>query len=343
MSRATTDDDYTAVQTGIWLIFLAHPLFLLVVRDMPLWQQVAGTILVVITGWAYLRAHRVRLADDDNLNGIAWLTALVIPLAGLSTLIGAWAATLLPYITSVAAALMSARSSIIANALIIGGYGIFVLATQDLPTLIFFGVSATLSLVVGVQVRTERSIGERRNLAAELELSRQRETIYRDVHDLLGHSLTVINVKSSLARKLVDVDKQRAAQELDEIIELSRSSLEDIRRAVRTTYAPTLQHELEAARSALSAAGIETTITEDTHSDSPLFGWVVREAVTNVIRHSQATECEITVSPGRLVVADNGVGLPSGVRLRSITDRVQAAGGEVSVSSVNGTRIEVTA
>lgn len=343
MIQKTNGGHYHLVKAGIWLILLVSPLAGLLTMELPTWQYVAGAGLIVVFGAVYLCARTIRAHGNDTVNAVLWVIVLLLPLIGVTAIMGVWGATMLPYITAVTGSLMPVRMHTLVDLAIISTFGVYVFLTGTVTTWIFFGASVLTAVTVGTQVSATRLSDERIHLAAELELARQRESIYRDVHDLLGHSLTVINVKGSLARKLVDVDKQEAAKELDEIVELSRQSLEDVRRAVRTSHTPSLTTEVEAARSALAAAGIEPRISVDGAADSPLFGWVLREAVTNVIRHSQASECEIVVTPHKLVVADNGVGLPPGTRLVSINDRISAAGGEVALPPTNsGTRLEVT-
>ena len=344
MTQKTNGGHYHLVEAGIWLILLVSPLAGLFTMELPTWQYVAGAGLIVVFGAVYLCAHTIRVHSKDTVNAALWVIALLIPMIGVTAIMGVWGATMLPYITAVTGSLMPVRMHTIVDLAIISVFGVFVFLTGNLTAWIFFGASVLIAVTVGTQVSATRLSDERVHLAAELELARQRESIYWDVHDLLGHSLTVINVKTSLARRLVDVDKQEAAKELDEIVELSRQSLEDVRRAVRTTHTPSLTAEVEAASSALAAAGIEPRINVHGATDSSLFGWVLREAVTNVIRHSQATECEIDVTPHRLVVADNGIGLPPGTSLGSIADRASAAGGSLVVPPTDsGTRLEVTA
>lgn len=335
----TNRNRYLLLQTGIWLVFLVNPLIMLYLMDLPSWQRVVGAVIVIVFGVVYMLAH----SSQVDLPPGGWLVILTVLAAGLTWIIGPAATVTLPYIASVASSLLSLRGSMSLILIFIGIYGVYAFSLGTMHSWFYFGFAAIISLIVGIQVSTELLHEEELSLAAELELSRQRETIYRDVHDLLGHSLTVINVKASLARRLVDVDKHRAAQELDGIVEISRSSLDDVRGAVRATHTPSLAVELDTARSALQAAGIDARISADHEAESPLFGWVLREAVTNVLRHSHATECEITVTPDKLVVSDNGVGIAPGVQLASIAGRVHAAGGEVRLPPTDsGTRLEVT-
>ena len=135
---------------------------------------------------------------------------------------------------------------------------------------------------------------------ARLAVDNERTRFARDLHDILGHSLTVITVKAELAQKLLDVDLDRARAEIADLERLSRDALADVRRAVEGYRDITLPGELVRARVALAAAEIEADLpnsTDDVPSDlRELFAWTVREGVTNVIRHSGARRCEVRLT-----------------------------------------------
>ena len=138
---------------------------------------------------------------------------------------------------------------------------------------------------------------------AELAVENERTRFARDLHDILGHSLTVITVKAELANRLLDVDTERARAELTDLERLSRDALADVRRAVEGYRELTLPGELARARTALAAAEIEAELPNSTDEVPShlreLFAWTVREGVTNVIRHSGATPLHGAAEPGR--------------------------------------------
>ncbi|MFI5792155.1 histidine kinase [Streptomyces sp. NPDC051677] len=157
--------------------------------------------------------------------------------------------------------------------------------------------------------------------AAREELARraveeERLRFSRDLHDLLGHTLSVIVVKSEAARRLAARDMDAALSHVTDIEAVGRQALTEIREAVTGYREGSLVTELDRARSALTAAGVEPSVSRSGPPPEPqtaaLLGWVVREAVTNVVRHSGATQCQITVTGSpervRLTVADNGAG-----------------------------------
>ena len=179
-------------------------------------------------------------------------------------------------------------------------------------------------------IRTNHELQEARAEVATLAAEAERNRIARDLHDLLGHSLTTITVKAGLAKRLADHDPARAAAEIGEVEELARRSLSDVRAAVSNYRIVTLATELATAQEVMRAAGIDARVlspTDVVDADlQELFGWVVREATTNVVRHSHATTCTVTLGPRSIEIADNGFG-GGGWRLGQRHQRPARAGG----------------
>ena len=180
---------------------------------------------------------------------------------------------------------------------------------------------------------------------ADLAVGRERERLARDVHDILGHSLTVITVKADLAGKLLALAKyDQAAAEIADVESLGRVALADVRATASGLRHVGLASELAAARSALRAAGIQTqsprATTDVPESLHELFAWTVREGTTNVIRHSGAHRCEITLTAGAVHVRDDGCGpawsdaTPTGNGLVGLRERALLAGAHVTVTRV---------
>ncbi len=160
----------------------------------------------------------------------------------------------------------------------------------------------------------------------------ERERVARDVHDILGHSLTVITMKAELAGRLVEVDPARAAVEIADVESLSRAALADVRSTVGGLRHLRLDTEIRGVRSAVEAAGmtlhIEGSVRDVAEEFRELFAWALREAVTNVVRHSGGTECRVRLDARRITVADNGIGPQgesTGTGLRGPTGRTQSA------------------
>jgi two-component system sensor histidine kinase DesK len=188
-------------------------------------------------------------------------------------------------------------------------------------------------------IRANLALAAARAEVARLAAENERSRIARDLHDLLGHSLTTITVKAGLARRLAELDSERAAAEIAEVEELARRSLADVRAAVAGYRDVTLAGELASGREVLRAAGVTPVFPGAVDAVAPayaeLFGWVLREAVTNVVRHARATRCVVTLGANWIEVIDDGRGgmAGSGAGLTGLRERVAAASGTVTVSS----------
>ena len=222
----------------------------------------------------------------------------------------------------------------------------------------YWPVSAVISALVG-GVTIQAAVNDDRNAKLRLaqeEVERlakvaERERIARDLHDLLGHTLSVIVLKSELARKLVARDAARAAQEIEEVERIAREGLAEVRTAITGYRASGVQAEMEHVRKALSSAGIDATVEAhpvrlDAAQDTAL-SLALREAATNVIRHAGATRCHIRfyTQDGSVLmeVADNGRGgnAPFGHGLTGMRERIQALGGVLQRESDHGTRLHI--
>jgi two-component system sensor histidine kinase DesK len=177
---------------------------------------------------------------------------------------------------------------------------------------------------------------------AELAVQEERNRFARDLHDILGHSLTVITVKAELAGRLIAANPERAAAEVADVEHLARAALADVRAAVAGYRELSLAGELVSARTALQAAEIKadlpTTVDEVPEENRELFAWVIREGVTNVIRHSGAKRCTIKLTARQIEVLDDGKGpAPSGQSsghgLIGLRERADLLGASVQVGT----------
>jgi len=179
----------------------------------------------------------------------------------------------------------------------------------------------------------------------------ERERIARDLHDLLGHTLSLITLKAELARKLVDRDPQRAKQEMQDVEQTSRAALADVREAISGYRGQGLATELIRARQTLETAGItvdcEASAVPLSPSQETVLALALREAVTNVVRHAQAQRCSVRLSREQelctLEIADNGRGAdaPEGNGLRGMRERLEAIGGSLQRHTAEGTRLVI--
>nr|WP_237293355.1 MULTISPECIES: sensor histidine kinase [Streptomyces] len=198
--------------------------------------------------------------------------------------------------------------------------------------------------MVGVRemIRTTIELRQARATVAQLAANEERLRMARDLHDLLGHSLSLITLKSELAGRMLPDHPDRAAQQVADIEKVCRQALTDVREAVSGYRRPTLPGELAGARTALAAAGVKADLPVDFTEEVPeeqesALAWSLREAVTNVVRHSGATLCTVTLTARQtlagpvleLSVTDDGAGGPAvpGNGLTGLTERLEAVGG----------------
>lgn len=215
-----------------------------------------------------------------------------------------------------------------------------------------------LSVLIGAVTIQAAANGDRnatlrlaQDEVARLAQVAERERIARDLHDVLGHTLSVIVLKSELARKLADRDAARAAQEVADIERIARAGLADVRRAISGYRTAGLAAELEQTRRVLTDAGIAASIDAealalDAARDTAL-ALALREATTNVIRHADASACQISASASdgmvTVIVSDDGRGgdAPFGSGLMGMRERIEALGGTLSRDTRRGTRLEI--
>ncbi|TKI12127.1 sensor histidine kinase [Bacillus wiedmannii] len=177
----------------------------------------------------------------------------------------------------------------------------------------------------------------------------ERQRIARDLHDTLGHTLSLITLKSQLVEKLIVKNPERASTEAKEITQTSRTALKQLRELISDMRMITVEEELEQIKAILQAATIELEIKQETSASSlspieqNILGMCLREAVTNVVKHSKATRCTVSVleSQGELIltVEDNGVGLADqnhdGNGIRGMKERIALIDGFVELGTIN--------
>jgi two-component system, NarL family, sensor histidine kinase DesK len=282
------------------------------------WFLLAGSVVFVIITYAFGIAPPspwIRPAPWVALTAIVALAIALYAVGGTN-----WLAVL------AAAAGASGRFSqtrwpAVFSSVACAGVGFGVAFTSD------FGFGGTLAATVigpivaffayGASRRAEAVSALRRARAdlARTAVAEERLRIARDVHDLLGHSLSLITLKAELAGRVIGTNPDRAAAEITELESVARQSLSDVRAAVAGYRQPDLTAELDSARQLLGSAGIASQITAaDTrglsHEVDAALAWAVREGTTNVVRHSKATHVAISVTAGPAVataeISDNG-------------------------------------
>jgi two-component system, NarL family, sensor histidine kinase DesK len=305
-----------------WLVCLFFPLASLVSDPVPVWHFILG--LLTLAGfavsytwlmWPHPASQQARARSRSLLSYLLFgvVSALVIVFSVVYGPAWFW---LFIGVSAIAGVLLPMRSAFLAVVLLtllpllLTLHMHAGLAGVDLWWLIAFlllvrGLGLDMIGVARLGSAILELHAARRELA-RLAVIEERERLSRDLHDLLGQTLSVITLKSELARCLVKEDPERCAQELCEIERLSRQTLREVRKTVAGYRQPTLANELDGARQLLEAAGVEYVI-EQTTLDLPqtldaVLAWTVREGVTNVLRHSRARQCLIRLTGAQNMV-----------------------------------------
>jgi two-component system sensor histidine kinase DesK len=224
----------------------------------------------------------------------------------------------------------------------------------------FYMASVLIAALIGaitIQARAKEADNAKLRLAQE-EVERlaklaERERIARDLHDVLGHTLSVVVLKSELAQKLMTRDPAQAMQEMADVERISRQGLAEVRQAITGYRSSGLAEEIGHVRDTLTAAGIEATIDAFpipalAPAQETALSLALREATTNVIRHANATRCHIRFyakdGSALMEVQDDGRGgeAPFGNGLTGMRERIQALGGALLRETSQGTRLTIS-
>jgi two-component system, NarL family, sensor histidine kinase DesK len=331
---------------GAALVFLAYPL-----SDLLSGRLSAASEIVAAAGLATFAALYLRLfwilpwiATERRVEGAALLGSLAAIAIGLSIAFdGEWLG-LLVYVSVALALALPARTAL-AGIAAVAAAAVAITGEPDVAMqVVSFGV---ILAVVRRLMELVRELEAAWAQVAELAAGEERLRLSRDMHDLLGHNLSLIALKSQLARRLLGSDPEAAEGEVRDVEAVARTSLREARAAVRGLRSASLASELARASDALEAAGIEPRVTEAGPLPAgveTLLGFAAREGVTNVIRHSRARRCEIAVhrtdEGAHLEVRDDGVGTANGVDggtgLRGLAERVAEAGGTLDAGPADG-------
>ncbi|BBC33192.1 Histidine kinase [Streptomyces graminofaciens] len=356
--------------TGIWLAYLSAPVSDLLHGGHSDGVRALGWIgLVAFVAWYFALIFRAGRGETNGMV-LGSLAVLAAQSSILALSLGREWLVLFVYVSVASGAALPLRMArltvpavsalLTAVALAVPG-GEAYLASLLLPALLG-GFSMT-----GVRelLRTAKELREARATVAQLAANEERLRLARDLHDLLGHSLSLITLKSELAGRMLPDHPDKAAQQVADIEQVSRQALVDVREAVTGYRRPRLGAELAGARAALTAAGVTaelptadpdlTDVPEDSES---ALAWALREAVTNVVRHSGAQRCTVDLVRRQtldgpmleLTVDDdgtgdaNGSGEGAGTGLTGLTERLEKVGGTLEAGpSRHGFRLAARA
>ncbi|MGW4464491.1 sensor histidine kinase [Micromonospora sp. NPDC004704] len=359
---------------AIWLVYLSQPISSAwnhppgFARDLAVGALAAFGLAYVLIFVLVVRARLRRAGTgtpttwgmlDNRLN---WVLLALLLCLGLLAIPGAgadWLVTIV-YLATAAVLLLPRRTALLVVAVlaVVAAVAPLAVPAWRSQSHLVFSVLLAAFATFGVTRLAERNADL---LSAQREIHRlavagERARAARDLHDILGHSLTVVAVKAELAGRLLEVDPSRAAVEIADVERLAREALADVRGTVGAYREVTLAGELAGARSALDAAGIRAdlpdSVPELPAGRAELFGWAVREGVTNVVRHSGARCCTVRLGPDHVEVLDDGrgpVGDPdrsttgpdpayAGHGLVGLRERADQAGGRVRLGRGPGGR-----
>ncbi|MBX6771801.1 MAG: sensor histidine kinase [Chloroflexi bacterium] len=334
----------------VGLIFLVAPLGHVLTMPhppWPRWPSLAGLVLFALI-WGFLISRGPGWNRPRVLRaGFLLLTALALgytlglggELIWLFLYVGVLAGFILPSRQSAAAIAAAAAIATLAG-LAIGIHLAAIAQVVGLQVSLSFLMLTTQRLIIA-NARLE----EAREDIARLAVSEERLRFARDLHDLLGHRLSAIALKTELARRLAIADPHRAEREISDVEVMVREALREVREAVAGYRQPRLSDELSGAREVLAAAGISYLLDDPPDQLPPavesVLAWTVREGITNIVRHSRAQHCAVRFRVGDDAVAvevlDDGCGSTAsgegsssgagGSGLRGLAERLAAVGG----------------
>lgn len=341
---------------GQAIVALAAALYLFYwIRVWP--RQSLLLVGLLVTAMALLAAVAPEL--DRGVGDDLWIYAAVMAGCGLPIrvglpVIGLLAGLLLILSGSQGGVVMGASTiqldvngppkAVAAGSLISPHAPVIAMAARVLP-LVVIGCAAT---VLTFLASTNDELRAAQMRLARLAVDEERARLSRDLHDLLGHDLSLMALKAELATRLLDRPDHPAMKEVDDLKLMARSALGDLREVVGGARVPTLASELDGARIAAQAATIDL-IVEDQQAGvlapevEAVCAWVVREGVTNVVKHSGARRCRLRIEQHGgtvwVVVADDGRGGSVGARgsgLKGLGERIAALGGSLHVGPRGG-------
>jgi two-component system sensor histidine kinase DesK len=291
--------------------------------------------LLAVTGLAYLPIGWL---------GMGWAPMQYFVIASAAMLLRGWPAS-----AAVAAPLLVTAAGVVGEVPVGEGVAQEALSVAYWTVGLVTGAVALYGAARLVWVLDE--LEDARTELAELAIGRERLRISRDLHDLLGHSLSAISLKGDLARRLLHSDVRAARAEIEGLTEVARGALRDVRAVTRDQHAVSLRTEADGAAALLGAAGIDARIDVDlpelARPTEQVLAWAVREGITNVLRHSQATTCSVTAARQdgmvRLEIVNDGARPPAGEGngLAGLAERARALSGSASGQRLRGGRFRL--
>jgi two-component system sensor histidine kinase DesK len=373
--RSARPTHFLWLMWAIWLPYLAYPISrLLAVHPSTarLFGVLTATALFVAvylwTAWRFVTGRASSTPSAAAGSATRWLPLVVLAFLSLALCLveGKDWLGLFIYTSAVVGICLPLRTA----ALVLAGLALLSsvvgLIEQDDgsgigQTIFIIAVTGFSVISLVWLIATNRALQVAREEIARLAVSEERLRFARDLHDLLGHSLSLIALKSELAGRLATVAPERAATEMRDVESVARKALQEVRTAVAGYRQPTLASELQGAQEILAAAGISYIYEGESVALSAateaVLSWAVREGVTNVIRHSRARRCTIRLTHNDqqvgVSVIDDGLGAPAnpmsrtgegsaGSGLAGLAERVEALGGRCESGALPGGGFRLT-
>jgi two-component system, NarL family, sensor histidine kinase DesK len=341
---------------AVWLVYLA-PVVQEAVRRPDLLERVVGITAVVVFGvayvWSFLLLRRWRRRGWGV--PMAWrvrVLGLSVTLFVVTALtVGEQSLAMLVFVAVQSIFVLPRRAGLVAaGACVVAAEALVHLPGWSTMEGVGFSIALASLAMWGVTGMLQRNVelAQAQRTIAELAVQNERTRFARDLHDILGHSLTVLTVKAELAGRLVSIDAARAEREIGEVEALARQALADVRAAVAGYREVSLPAELASARAALDAAGIAAVlpgaVDEIPDERRDVLAWAVREGVTNIVRHSGAKHAWVRLTRDGVEICDDGIGPADTAAdgtgqthgLVGLRERASAAGARVDVGRRDG-------
>ena len=332
---------------GIWLVYVGFVFVEPYVSRQPIWMWALAVLSIAVFVPLYFQAFANAWKRPRRAIAMTLATAAI----GLAMVpINVGGSTYVIFSAAVAGFVFHRRRDAILYVLALGAVLMLEMWLIRQPFESWMLWQPALVVMVGLgnilaaeEGRRNQAVRRAQEDVEEMAKLAERERIARDLHDVLGHTLSVIALKSELAARLAEVDPARAVREIREVEQVSRAALSEVRAAVEGYRGRGLRGELQSAAQALRAAGV--TLDTDVAplplppKQETVLALAVREAITNVVRHAGATRCRISLreQAGRIVlrIEDDGVGGQprEGNGLGGMRERITAIGGTLVVDA----------
>lgn len=351
--KSSTGGVGVGTRSGTGYIWLAYSAFFFIDpvlrHERRFWLQCCAIYLVFLAFYiGYMRARSIR---QRHLLLVAfWLLGVFsLPINAGASSFFIYASAFLPFVVvsvpTVIGLIALECVGLVAQGLWLHLNPIFISAMA-----FFIVVVGAGNFFIAQQKRADGKLRMANDEILQLAAVAERERIARDLHDVLGHTLSVIVLKAELAGRLIERDPQRAAQEISDVEKTARTALSEVRETIGGYRSQGLPAEMERARNTLNAADValscESTLPKVTAAEETVLCLTVREAVTNIVRHAGAKHCRMRFTTTKdnylsLLVEDDGTHavLHEGNGLRGMRERVQAMGGRFSIDTHEGTAL----